>query len=402
MIRFNPPSLTRPSLSRRSILSIVLDLLTEELAASRHRSPLALGRPDWDEATRLGADGLDLDSLERLGASAALNEYFHLHEYGAEDHLLQMSSIGEWCDLVAQSLEATGTQLTFRTSGTTGAPKRCTHAVADLMVEVDAWAEMLGPIGRVVGLVPAHHIYGTIFTALLPDRMGVDCIAGRFGGVGAVSRAALGTLVIGTPTLWTYMARSLPTFPAAMTGVSSTEPLSAQLARQLTDQRLSRLIEIYGSSESGGIGHRSDPVAPFTLLDHWRCDGDGALSRALAAGGRISQAMMDEAAWSDDRHFVPAGRHDGAVQIGGHNVFPERVRQRLIDHAGVADAAVRFEPATGRLKAFVVPAVALAGEMLVDELDAWCAAGLKDAERPRRFSLGSALPRTAMGKPGDW
>ncbi len=187
------------------------------MSASRGR----LSTTVWNEATRLDAEGVDLDSLERLNASAALNEFFHLHEYGAEDYLLALSTVGEWCDLVERSLAATGTHLTFRTSGSTGEPRRCTHSIADLSVELEHWASTLGPVARVIGLVPSHHIYGTMFTAMLPDRLGVECVTGPTIGAGAVSRAAPDTLVVGTPTHWAFLARSLSAFPPGVTGVTS-------------------------------------------------------------------------------------------------------------------------------------------------------------------------------------
>lgn len=394
-----PPNGARPLFSRPALLRIVLDLVADELAASRGRSAASLGRSGWDETTRLGGDGLDLDSLELMNASSALSEYFHLHEYGAEDYLLQLPTVGEWCDLVAQSLAATGTHLTFRTGGSTGAPKRCTHAVADLSVEVAAWTALLGPVERIVSLVPAHHIYGTVWTALLPDRLGVECVS---AGAAAVGRAGPGTLVVGTPTHWAYVSRSLPAFPPGVTGVSSTAPLPAQLAHQLRGQGLEHLVEVYGSSETGGIGYRSDSAAPFTLLNHWDRDGEAALSRASAGGAATVHALMDEADWLDARRFVVRGRRDGAVQIGGRNVFPERVRDKLLEHVEVAEATVRLEPATGRLKAFVVPVVDGVDEGLADRLDAWCGEQLSDVERPRRFAVGAALPRNAMGKLADW
>ena len=63
---------------------------------------------------------------------------------------------------------------------------------------------------------------------------------------------------------------------------------------------------------------------------------------------------------------------------------------------------MRLEAETGRLKAFVVPAAGAAGDWLAEELDAWCGRELRDAERPRRFAIGAALPRNAMGKLADW
>jgi 4-coumarate--CoA ligase len=354
-----------------------------------------------NEATRLDGSGLDLDSLERLTASAAVNEYFRLHETGAEDYLLSLATVGEWCDLVLQSRAANGTHLTFRTSGSTGTPKPCTHAVVDLTVEVDAWARLLGPVERVVSLVPAHHIYGTIFTALLPDRLSIECLSMRSGGLASVSRAIPGTLVVGTPTMWAYLARSLPVFPRGLMGISSTAPLPATLARELHSRGLERLIEIYGSSETGGIAYREDPASAFALLDHWRHDGDDILSRDTIDGGRATHRTMDDVTWWDERRFTIGGRRDGAVQVGGHNVYPERIRRRLLEHRHVAEAAVRLDAVTGRLKAFVVPTAAAVDRCSTEELDTWCAV-LRDVERPRPITIGAAVPRTSMGKLADW
>lgn len=365
-------------LSALAIERIVLDLLADELSRSRGRSAVALGRSGWGAATRVDAQGLDLDSLERMDAASALNEFFHLHEYGAEDYLLALPSIGEWCELVAQSLGEGSGRLTFRTGGSTGEPRRCTHAIADLRAEADGWAQQLGA-PAVVALVPAHHIYGAIFTALLPDVLGCPV-------VDAIGAARPGTVVVGTPTHWQYLARSLLAFPDGLTGVTSTAPMPSQLAHRLRGQRLHRLIEVYGSSETGGIGWRAHEGAAYRLLPRW------AHADAVAS--------PDHLRWLDERHFVIEGRRDGAVQVGGTNVFPARVRDALLSHGGVADAAVRLDGA--RLKAFVVPAPGQDANALANALDRWCGEVLSAPERPRRFATGAALPRNAMGKLADW
>ncbi len=395
---------SRSPFSKQAITRIVLDLLAEELALSRGRSAADLKAQHWNGETRLDEDGLDLDSLERLNASAALNQFFHLHEYGAEDYLLAMKSVAEWVELVEQSLAEAGTHLTFQTSGSTGVPKKCTHSIADLMAEVESWAGIIERPDHIISLVPSHHIYGTIWTGLLPDHWGIDCTNRRFSAASALTETQPGkTLVIGTPALWQYVARSLLVFPAGVTGVTSTAPMPAQLAQQLGAQKLESLIEIYGSSETGGIGWRRDHTAPYALLSHWQRADASSLIRSGVQGEQSRYDFMDEIDWHDERHLTVSGRRDGAVQIGGHNVFPEQIRQRLLGHADIADAAIRLEPANGRLKAFIVPK----GEgedpnALIDRIESWCAGEFKAAERPKRFAVGDALPRNAMGKLRDW
>jgi 4-coumarate--CoA ligase (photoactive yellow protein activation family) len=386
--------------SRPAILRLVSDLLAAELGRSRGRPPLVADAAAWNEDTMLGEGGLDLDSLERLDASTALSEFFHLSDYGAEDYLLTLPRLGDWCDLVARSLAAGGTHLTFRTSGSTGVPKRCTHAVGDLAAEVADWARMLGTVERIVSLVPSHHIFGTLFTAMLPDRLSVPVVSARIGGA-ALRRSPPGTLVVATPALWAHVVRACPALPAGLTGVTSTAPMPPALADQLAGLGLGRLIEIYGSSETGGVGYRDRPDAPYTLLDRWRHLGDGAIVGS-GVGGPMHHRLMDHSSWCGDRHFRLTGRRDGAVQVGGTNVFPDRVRDVLLTHADVVDAAVRFDVATGRLKAFIVPRHAVPDAVLVETVDRWCGKQLSDVERPRRFTPGGALPRDALGKLADW
>jgi long-chain acyl-CoA synthetase len=89
--------------------------------------------------------------------------------------------------------------------------------------------------------------------------------------------------------------------------------------------------------------------------------------------------------------------------VGGHNVFPEQVRARLLSHPEIGDAAVRFDPVSSRLKAFIVPAEGTTEtNTLVDRVDTWGGTQFKAAERPRQFTVGDAIPRNAMGKLADW
>lgn len=102
--------------------------------------------------------------------------------------------------------------------------------------------------------------------------------------------------------------------------------------------------------------------------------------------------------------FSLCGRLDEAVQVGGTNVFPARMRQVLLDHPEVADAQVRLmRPEEGsRLKAFVVPSTGADLDVLRSELWRWTESRLTAPERPKAFTLGHQLPRSAMGKLSDW
>jgi acyl-coenzyme A synthetase/AMP-(fatty) acid ligase len=113
----------------------------------------------------------------------------------------------------------------------------------------------------------------------------------------------------------------------------------------------------------------------------------------------------DKLEWLDERRYRVGARDDGAVQVGGINVFPNRVRSVLQEHPDIAAAAVRLmSPAEGRrLKAFIVPALAGTDiDALRNGLDAWVAKRLSGPERPRAYTFGRSLPADQMGKAAEW
>ena len=401
----------------------IVDLVSAEQKLLRPAGgPLPVAWPVAD--MRLDEAGLGLDGPGRLQVAATLSEALHLREGGLEDDLLARSGPGRWCGMAAESLRQFSAMLTFRTSGSTGVPKSCTHPIARLEQEVDTLTALLSGAGRVLTAVPCHHIYGFLFTILLPRRLGgppvLDVRGHSPGGLASLARP--GDLVIGHPAFWAAVARAAPSgWPPGVTGVTSTAPCPVGTASAMTAAGLSRLLQIHGSSETAGIGWRDDPDGPYTLMPHWDRelprDRDtlpqpehdiGRLRRTSVPGcpaGSDTVVAPDRLEWLDRRRYHVRGRQDGAVQVGGVNVFPTHVGDVLRKHPGVAAAAVRLmRPSEGlRLKAFIVPRDPGADAGILRRgLDALAAAALTVAERPRAYSFGRVLPIDPMGKAADW
>lgn len=386
---------------------LVADAIAGEVVRQRPGgAPLPAG--PWPFDTALDESGLGLDSLERLALATSLSETLHLHESGIEDLLLAKRLFGEWVEVAAAGLRHFDRRVTFLTSGSTGTPKPCTHALAALEQEVEYLAGLAAGTMRVLSAVPAHHIYGFLFTVLLPARLGdvpvLDVRQHTPQSLCQILRE--GDLVISHPAHWALVARHARRLPAGVRGVTSTAPCPDEVASELAQRGLSELLQIYGSSETAGIGWRLDARSPFTLMPFWSRDGqdDSRLWRCGPDGARESHRLQDRLCWHDERSFGVRGRNDEAVQVGGINVFPAHVRQVLLEHPGVADAAVRLmAPHEGaRLKAFVVAHDASDLEGLRAELERWVQARLGAPERPKAFSFGSALPTGATGKLSDW
>jgi 4-coumarate--CoA ligase (photoactive yellow protein activation family) len=296
--------------------------------------------------------------------------------------------------------------LTFRTSGSSGTPRRCSHLLAGLWREVDALARLLPGRRRVLSAVPAHHIYGFLFTVLLPQSGESPLPVLDLRGASPAALAAQlapGDLVVAHPDFWNAVAALAPVFPGDVAGVSSGAPCPDDTARTLAAGGL-RLLQVYGSSETAGVGTREEAGEPYRLLPYWRRgEADDTIERE--ADGLVQGfGLQDRLEWIDGERFVPNGRIDQAVQVGGANVYPAYVAEVLALHPGVQECVVRpMRPDEGsRLKAFVVPAADQVPASLRAALDAWIAERLTPPERPAALSFGPALPRQPGGKPADW
>jgi len=383
---------------------LVADLLGAELAALRPGRQ-TLAQP-WPASLDLRGD-LGVDSLELMGLASALETQLHLHGT-ADAPLLMRTRLEDWRDAARASLDADGSALTFRTSGSSGAPKPCRHSLALLWQEVGALATLLPGRRRIVSLVPAHHIYGFLFTVLLPRRLGIDAVCDLRGHAPAALAAQLmaGDLVIGHPDLWRAFGQAAVSLAPDVVGVTSTAPCPPDVARAALDSGLARLVQVYGSSETAGVGWRDEPEGGYTLFPYWTRDAqtDG-LVRQCPDGTRQPAVLQDRLAWRDDGRFQPDGRIDQAVQVGGVNVFPGYVADVLRLHPAVLEASVRrMRPDEGeRLKAFVVVRDGVTLDAgLQAGLHAWLGERLTAPECPAAYSFGPRLPRGASGKLADW
>ena len=358
--------------------------------------------PDATGAIQFGEEGVGLDSLALISAATAVSRFFDLGASGVDDYLLFEDTPDGWARLVAQHLASCGdaAEIVFETSGSTDAPTLVRKRLALLEEEIGALTDAVlpSPPRRIVAMPPPQHIFGWLWTVLLPSKLGVPVVDAVIRGPGSVLRElSEGDLVVGTPFNWEILLNAGGGFPDGVTGVTSGGPMPAPVWGSLSDAGLLRLLEIFGSTETGGLGWRESSEAPFALLPHLERDGEAVRSRPT--GDRF--VMQDHMSWPDDTHFVPEGRIDRAVQIAGVNVSLSKVRDALCASDHVADAAVR--PASERLKAFIVPSDRHAdpdelSRALVDEMRQ----ALEPAARPTSYTFGPDLPRNAMGKLTDW
>lgn len=299
-------------------------------------------------------------------------------------------------------------RLVFHTSGSTGSPRPYVHEYDSLVEEVLVMAPAPPNCGRVVSVMPAHHIFGFVFSLVLPKVLGRPAVF--FPPM--VTADLLGSLrpddlLVAFPLFWEHLLEAAPRLPEGLRGMSATAPLSDAVWEGLLRKGLAGLTEVYGATEVSALARRRRPHDPFSLLAYWgkeagpdgRCAG---FFRCPPSGGLLRHPLLDKLDWLGEREFVPAGRTDGVVQVAGVNVSPAEVERRLRAVPGVRDCRVRLmRPDEGaRLKAFVVPEDD--ARFTARELRRILRGDLPAAAVPRVFTFGPSLPRTATGKATDW
>lgn len=386
-------------MTQHDALAVLSSLVVGELSQARRVSALDPVFLDLGPHTEIGRGDLATDSLDLMTLAGAVTEMFHLWETGVEEYLLRYRKLENWAEIVAASLARKAERITFRSGGSTGTPKRCTHSFPELLREAAEHATKLTGCKRVVSMVPAHHIYGFIWTALLPAQLGVECIdARRWMPLRLASDLRPGDLVVGVPAEWQRLCQYLDSVPQGVCGVSSGARCPDAVFRQLR-QRM-RLIEVYGSSETAGIGARESEADPFHLLDRWALAGAELVQRQDPKAAPVQPP--DHLTWITQRSFQVGRRTDGALQVNGRNVFPEHVARVIRSHPGIQDCAVRPTTAgeDSRLKAFIVPHHPDGPG--APELQRWLRDQLQPWEMPVAFRFGNSIPLNDMGKRCDW
>ncbi len=385
------------------LIPAICSLIAEELSELRGTALLDLNPAGWDGDTVIGGDALPADSIEIVSLATNCAERFGIEEIGAGDYLLRYRRIAEWSELATTSMRETGA-VTFRTSGTTGQPKRVRHQLEDLEQEILALAPLLQDADRIVSLVPAHHIYGFLFTVLLPMHLGLPVV--REGSISGLPPRDLraGDWLIGFPLRWRQIRRLQRPLPEGVSAVTSTSPCPPDLIRGMKELGLHRMLSIYGSTETAGVGFRFDTDAPYTLFDYWRWNGSTLQRNRPQSGEMIDIEPQDTLDFSDERHFRPAGRKDAVVQVGGKNVHPAHVASRLAAHPLVARCSIHLDDSLDepRLCATVVLVAGAGARNAETALRAWAHEALASAERPTRWSFLHELPTTTTGKTRGW
>jgi acyl-coenzyme A synthetase/AMP-(fatty) acid ligase len=295
------------------------------------------------------------------------------------------------------------------TSGSTGMPVPHTKTWGRLVACVREGAQRLGVAdGRayaILGTVPAQHMFGFESTVLTCLQSGNALCAERpfypADICASLARLPRPRVLVSTPIhLRTLLATDLDLPPVDLI-VSATAALAPQLALDAEQRFGARLIEIYGSTETGQIASRRTVQSPeWHLWPNVHVSLQGG--RAFAHGGHVEQrtSMGDVLELTGAETFLLHGRTEDLVNIAGKRGSLGYLNHQLNAIPGVLDGTFfvrEDEPssATGvtRLAALVV-APSLDAAALLEGLRE----RIDPVFLPRPLLFVERLPRSASGK----
>lgn len=329
-----------------------------------------------------------------------------------------------------QPLDLQRTRLIVYTSGSSGEPEAIAKSLAQLDAEMhtlqSAFSAVVdaGGLPTVAATVSHQHIYGLLFQVLWSLAAGRPFLARRLDYLETLPAALAGGpgLLIASPA----HLRRIPDEPALAacsaqlrTVFSSGGPLPPEAAAQSLARLGHSPIEVFGSSETGGIAWRQRAQHG----DHW-CALPGVDWRIAGELLEVRSGHLPDAAWyttsdrvqrlSDETQpagFVLLGRADRIVKVGEKRVSLSAIERALLNDGDGWLAEVRallLPGADGHdARVAVVAVPAAAGRALLEQqgrralserLRARLLAHVERVALPRRWRFVHALPVNPQGK----
>jgi len=369
---------------------------------------------------------LSADTLEASCAALRASVDGFLGQFPAELRPLQPGEADEVSTAVQMggALSADLPALVVFTSGSTGAAQAIPKKLSQLASEVETLDVLFGATAgdaAVLATVSHQHIYGLLFKVLWPLSTGraIHALSITYPEELAAGMAAGPCVLVASPAHLKRLPEHLDWRGAAgmlRTVFSSGGPLAADTALAAGRLLGSVPVEVYGSSETGGVAWRQrggitdDAWRPFPTVA-WRLGAaDDTLevrSPHLADDNWL--ALADRAARLGEQRFLLLGRSDRIVKIEEKRISLSAMEAALLACGMAAEVRIVLcEPGDGerqRLAAFIVPTPAGRAQLDAEgkpafnaRLRAVLAAVVDAVALPRRWRYLDQMPVNAQGK----
>jgi long-chain acyl-CoA synthetase len=153
-----------------------------------------------------------------------------------------------------------------------------------------------------------------------------------------------------------------------------------------------RIVDLEGAPVPDGEIGEITVKGPNVMLGYW--ENDSATADAIRDGWFHTGDMGR----LEEGHLFIVERKKDLVIRGGFNVYPADVEGVLLEHPGVAEAAVVGRPSEKWGEEPVAFVVAGPAGVTAEELSGFCQERLATYKIPAEFKIVPAIPKTPVGK----
>ena len=302
--------------------------------------------------------------------------------------------------------------LRLYTGGSTGAPQLWSKTGTNILAEALFLAAhfQVSPRDQIVATISPAHIYGLLYSVALPLVSGATVSAATPAFPEEIIRTVReqeATVLVAVPAQYRALRAKPSLGPSLRLAFSSAGMLDREDNTAFCHHNDAGIVEVYGSTETGGIGlrHRSRgedgftpyPTVAWTISDQRLHIRSPYLSPGLPrdrngffiAGDRVE-------AWGETG-FQLRGRADSITKVAGKRVDLEEIRDLIRAQPGVSDCLVLALPASGGREHRLVALVA--GDAVTPEaLRPILAARFEPYALPRAIQVVDRLPLKDNGK----
>jgi acyl-coenzyme A synthetase/AMP-(fatty) acid ligase len=245
------------------------------------------------------------------------------------------------------------------TGGSTGTPAIWSKTVRNLFGEALYHARKLAvtPEDRIAATVPPNHIYGLLFSVLMPlvaSASVIDDIPTYPQEIQQACRRDKASILISIPLHYKMLNTTGLSADTLRRAISSAAPLDPADSQSFYRQTGVGVTEVYGSTETGGIATRccAKSETPFTVLDciRWQITEERLAIRSDFISPELPRTSdgffitSDRARASGTDTFELGGRADRIVKVAGKRVDLDEVKSAITRMPEVRNAAVICVP----------------------------------------------------------
>jgi acyl-coenzyme A synthetase/AMP-(fatty) acid ligase len=284
------------------------------------------------------------------------------------------------------------------TSGSSGEPKAIIKTWAEFQSSAQLALNALNLQNKsltLVSTVPPQHMYGletSLFWVLFSDLTIHNSRPFYPEDIRLVLQNLTNPVLISTPTHLKSCVQNQSDWVKMSFILSSTAPLSVDLAEQIEQRFHTPLMEIYGSTETLSFATRQACVnslwQPYQGIRLYQ-----QAEQFFVSGGHLSEPVAIDDYFEITKFglFQSLGRCSDLIKIGGKRASLSELNRILTQLPMVADGLF-FQVKTGRLAALVV------SDALKSEILAALKPALDAVFLPRVIYRVSKLPRNDTGK----